>query len=110
MGITPRELILLELTITIKSMEEKINEIMENFDFENVHKVMVALEWEWSFSRGGSGIPSVKSLKERAGELLSDVEDLICEGDTITSSSGGFEAKYHDGCLSLSFIVEEWVG
>ena len=91
-------------------MKEKIEQIMENFDFENVHKVMVALEWEWTFGRGGSGIPSVKSLKKRAGELLSNVEDLICEGGTITSSSGGFEAKYHDGCLSLSFIVEEWVG
>jgi len=91
-------------------MKEKIEQIMENFDFEKVHKVMVALGWEWYLGRGGSGIPSVKSLKERAGELLSNVDDLICEGDTITSSSGGFEAKYADGCLSLSFIVEEWVG
>ena len=91
-------------------MKEKIEQIMENFDFENVHKVMVALEWEWSFGRGGSGIPSVWALKKRAGELLSNVEDLICEGGTITSSTGGFEAKYADGCLSLSFIVEEWVG
>ena len=90
-------------------MKEKIEQIMENFDFENVHKVMVALGWGWSFGRGGSGIPSVESLKERAMVLLSNVEDLICEGATITSSSGGFEAKYHDGCLSLSFIVEEWV-
>ena len=89
-------------------MKEKVEQIMENFDFEKVHRVMVALEWEWYFGRGGSGIPSVKSLKERAGELLSNVGDLICEGDTITSSSGGFEAKNADGCLSLSFIVEEW--
>ena len=89
-------------------MKEKIEQIMDNFDFEKVHKAMVALEWEWYFGLDGSRIPSVGALKKRAGELLSNVDDLICEGDTITSSSGGFEAKYVDGCLSLSFIVEEW--
>ena len=91
-------------------MKEKIEQIMENFDFEKVHKVMVALEWEWHFGQGGSGIPSVWALKKKAMELLSDVDDLMWEGDEIVRSTGGFEAKHHDGCLSLSFIVEEWVG
>jgi len=91
-------------------MKEKIEQIMENFDFENVHTVMVALEWEWYFGHGVSGIPSVGALKKKAMRLLSGVCDATCEDDTRISSSGGFEAKYHDGCLSLSFIVEEWVG
>ena len=89
-------------------MKEKIEQLMENFDFENVHKVMVALEWEWCFGHGGSGIPSVESLKEKAMELLSNVDDLMYEDNEIVCSTGGFEAKYHNGCLSLSFIVEEW--
>ena len=89
-------------------MKEKIEQIMENFDFEMVHKVMVALEWEWYFGRGGSGIPSVESLKKKAMELLSRVNELICDKDEVTCSCGGFEAKYHDGFLNLSFIVEEW--
>lgn len=84
-------------------MEEKIEQIMENFDFEKVHKVMVALEWEWHFGHGCSGIPSVHTLKEEASRLLSDAWMI-----KTTVSTGGFSAVYNDGCLSLSFIVEEW--
>ena len=91
-------------------MKEKIEQIMENFDFEKVHKAMVALELEWYFGLDGSRIPSVEELKKKAGELLSNVDDLICGDYAVSSFYGGFEAKYDDGCLSLSFIVEEWVG
>jgi hypothetical protein len=87
-------------------MKEKIEQIMENFDFEKVHKVMVALDW--SSVRGDRRIPSVEVLKEEARELLFRAERLICEGGgTVTSFAGGFEAKYCSGYLSLSFIVEE---
>lgn len=84
-------------------MEEKIEQIMENFDFEKVHKVMVALEWEWHFGRGASGIPSVYTLKEEASRLLSDAWMT-----KTTVSTGGFSAVYDDCYITLSFIVEEW--
>lgn len=83
-------------------MEKKISEILDNFDFEMVHKAMIALEWNW-YMGGGLGIPSVNTLKQEAGRLLSDV---LAKKTTI--SSGGFSAGYDDGGLVLRFILEEW--
>lgn len=82
-------------------MKEKIEQIMENFDFDKVHRVMAFLDLD--SSRGDSGMPSVEVLKEKARELLSSVDEK-----TVAISAGGFEAKYYSGYLSLSFIVEEW--
>ena len=84
-------------------MKEKIEQIMENFDFEKVHRVMVALEWEWCFGLDGRRIPSVCTLKKEASRLLSGAWMT-----KTTVSTGGFSAEYNDGYLSLSFIVEEW--
>lgn len=83
-------------------MEEKIGDILKNFDFERVHKAMIALEWDW-YLVGGFGIPSVGTLKEEARRLLSEAwmkKNII--------SSGGFSAEYDDGDLVLRFILEEW--
>ena len=84
-------------------MEEKISDILNNFDFEMVHKAMIALEWNWYLGVWGEGIPSVGTLKEEARRLLSDAwtkKNII--------SSGGFSAEYDDGDLVLRFILEEW--
>lgn len=84
-------------------MEEKIGDILNNFDFERVHKAMIALEWNWYLGIGGEGIPSVGALKKAAGELLSEAWTK-----KITISSGGFSAEYYDGDIALRFILEEF--
>ena len=52
-------------------MEKKISKILDNFDFERVHKAMIALEWNWYLGMGGFGIPPVGALQKTAMELLS---------------------------------------
>lgn len=84
-------------------MEEKISDILSNFDFERVHKAMIALEWNWYLGIGGEGIPSVGALHKAARELLSEAWMK-----KTTISSGGFSAEYYDGDLILRFILEEW--
>lgn len=85
-------------------MKEKIEQIMENFDFEKVHKVMVALEWEWYLGTwGGFGIPSVGAIQKAARRLLSEAWT-----NKTTVSTGGFSAEYDDGDLIFRFILEEW--
>ena len=79
-------------------MKEKIEQIMENFDFEKVHRVMVFLNRD----RGDSSVPSVEVLMEKARELLSSVDKK-----TVAIYECGLEAKYCSGSISLSFIVEE---
>jgi len=84
-------------------MEKKISKILDNFDFERVHKAMIALEWNWYMGTCGEGIPSVGALKKAARELLSDAWMK-----KTTISSGGFFAGYDDGGLVLRFILDEW--
>lgn len=84
-------------------MEEKIIDILNNFDFKIVHKAMVALEWNWYLGTGGEGIPSVGALKKAARELLTDA--LVKKS---TCSSGGFYAEYYNGDVALRFVLEEF--
>ena len=95
-------------------LRNKIDDIMENFDFERVHKVMDVIGWRWVFAL--NGIPSVEELKKTAKTLLVSA----CKEKT-TVSTGGFKAIYEesskwdddddkDPYVGLEFILEEWEG
>lgn len=88
---------------------QSINEVMDNFDFERVEKVMNCLEWGWGFE---NQIPDIHEIRRFARQLLADtiigLSNLI-EDKRLSLSSGGFTATaYRDDSLSLSFVVEEW--
>lgn len=83
-----------------KLFGSKIDKVIERFDFEKVHKTMVALNWTWR----DEGVPTIKSMKETARKLLQNA--AINEFGNIFT--GGFYAKrYEDGELELSFIVNQ---
>jgi len=50
--------------------KEAIDSILDNFDFERVHKAMTALDWEWAST---DGVPEIPDLRQKARELLKDV-------------------------------------
>jgi len=83
-------------------------EILRHFDFEKVHKVMVALKWEWLLGHDGGksimGIPSVRHLQGTALELIS----TCYENKSGTVSTGGFMAFYDkkEDVIELSFNIE----
>lgn len=96
-------------------MRNKIDSIMENFDFERVHKVMDMLEWRWVSAK--NGVPSVEELKKEAKRLL-----VSSCSEKTQISTGGFKAIYEessrwddddddkDPYVGLEFILEEWEG
>lgn len=88
-----------------------INEIMDNFDFERVEKVMDCLEWNWGVGHD-EHIPDIYEIRRFARQLLADTIiglGHLIEDKSFSLGSGGFVAKaYRDGSLSLSFVVEEW--
>lgn len=89
---------------------ETIENILDEYDFQKVHKAMEALEWHWCTS--DDGLPSVAELRRQARGLLEDVYRHT-ETPYIMMGCGGFEAsrvmevgdlnKY----LSLKFVVTE---
>lgn len=79
-----------------------IDEILQEFDFEKVHKVMKFLKWQWAFT---NGIPNIEDMKKLAKDLLT----RVCEEKTSCTGTGGFTARrYEKGILSLEFNVTTW--
>ena len=88
----------------------KIEDIMENFDFQKVHDVMEQLDWKWAMSK--NGVPTIDEMKHEAKRLLIDA----CVERTCVAT-GGFRAVYEDDepggtdpYIGLEFIVEECEG
>ena len=82
-----------------------IEEIMDEFDFQNVQNVMEFLGWTWVTT--GGRVPSVEQLKACARHQLE-----IALAKKASHSTGGFEANYREFVdkgiiLTLSFILEE---
>lgn len=49
-------------------MKKLIKEVLSNFDFEKVHKVMTFLDWTWRYDR----VPDVLELRHTAERLLKE--------------------------------------
>lgn len=89
----------MKINITMENWKkEAISEIMNNFDFERVKKVMDLLEWTWATDRGTSEVPDLDEIKKTALECL--------EGEF---STGGFWCvKESKEMMSLHFSIEKW--
>ena len=79
-----------------KSKEELINEVLDNFDFERVHKVMTFLNWKWiSLSEGTNEVPSLAKLVRTAQQYLEmaydGLEKIEHNEHSYMVGCGGFE-------------------
>lgn len=95
----------------------EVEDILDEFDFEKVQKVMEFLEWNWC-----DGVPRIGELRKKARYLLSQVHQnaLASEpGDTHCVATGGFKARAvkdylpDDGFnfkvyMELTFEVTSW--
>lgn len=97
--------------MTQPSMQDHIDYIMDNFDFEKVHKAMNALDWKWSSS---NGIPEIYDLRRTARSLLKSAWVYGQNGaENPRTGTGGFWAEYgkHDDgseWLELNFQITQW--
>ena len=80
--------------------QEKIDSIMDWFDFDKVALAMQALNWEWADAV--ECVPSEGEIREHGRRLL---REAIEKGMAAT---GGFRAVYKDGILRLEFILTDW--
>lgn len=99
--------------------EFQINDILEEFDFEKVHSVMVFLDWQYAKPNPVTGVieyykPTIEDIKKSARKYLEHVWDMPTSEDAQVchTGSGGFMAYrgFYDGLkiLSLTFEIEEW--
>jgi hypothetical protein len=78
-----------------------IEEIMDEFDFEIVHRTMKALDWKWACF---DGTPTIGDLRRMARELLND---LINNKYEVTGS-GGLFAYRMGATVGLRFEVTSY--
>lgn len=93
--------------------QEMIDNIIRNYNFEVVHKVMKFLNWRWLDAKQS---PSIDELIDKAKTHLNDTYDTsTTEQDTVIISNGGFKvtAMYSYDLLEvfsleLVFSVSSW--
>ena len=81
----------------LPSKRKRINSLIEEFNFEKVHRVMKFLDWRW----GNSAAPTIPELEAEARRQL---EHVAKSHGTI--SSGGFIASYIHKVFTLHFYVD----
>lgn len=82
-----------------------INHLIDKFDFEKVHKVMVVLDWKWV---NCDAVPDIKKMKEHVRSLFND---LYIKKNLMYVQCGGFklskEKEDDIDIFILEFIVTE---
>ena len=94
----------------MKRERQVIDEIMDFFEFDKVHKAMVALNWEWR----DNGVPDIYEIRKKARQIMYECcEYAVKEKSSRCLSTGGFRAfcEFEDGIfigIELSFILESF--
>lgn len=89
--------------------------IMDNFDFDKVHRTMVALDWQWVDENLTNHVPDIAEIRNQArSELDRIINAFGTPNQYYCGGTGGFEAKLfidddtkHPE-LELSFCVDDW--
>lgn len=91
--------------------QELIQEVMQNFNFERVARVMQWLDWKWAI---GNKVPSEQELKSFVEKACLRCYDDCLEKSTIGHYiTGGFDIRAtmeDDSTISLAvkFILADW--
>jgi len=107
--------------VHLDPVNQMVDEIMEEFNFNRLQLAMVALDWKWASAK--NGIPTTDELREEAERLLRRAAELRLGSSfkdahhdvPVITGSGGFEAKAwcnesktKINGLELAFILEHW--
>ena len=90
---------------------ETIMDCLDEFDFNQVHKVMMHLNWTYSDDKD---VPTVEHLRKQARKYLIRIATEALERKTTyITSTGGFryEAKLYEEdflWLRMAFEIESW--
>lgn len=73
--------------------EKAVEDILENLDFDKIHKVMTFLDWKWFDSEE---VPTIGKICTTVQKNLSKtIDEAVEKGENRTTKTGGF-AYYVD--------------
>ena len=79
---------------------QRIDKIMDNFNFHKVARVMEFLHWGW----GDTGVPSESEIRKFARRQMEEA----CKQNYRESSTGGFSVRRISGEIYLTFELASW--
>lgn len=95
-----------KLDLKFKKCKKIIKNILEDFDFEKVHKAMTSLDWVWFTHQR---VPTEKEIKECAENLLEEAlkQSYENKGKGFYCSTGGLKAfvKVKSSFVELEFVI-----
>ncbi len=95
----------------MKELNQHIKEVIENFDFQKVEKIMTVLNWKWTAI---SRVPDIFNLKAHVEMLMKraykSAHETEKESGFCDITSGGFRILY-DFCgerdnFNVMFCIE----
>ena len=94
----------------IKSKQDMIDDIMDNFDFSSVAKCMEVLEWKWISVP--EGIPEEQDIRKSARLLLKGVPETFSKDERYVGTGGLYVRSWYESAelvlIELTFVVAEW--
>ena len=95
-------------------IQERIQYVLDHFNFDKVHRTMTALQWKWVNSTlDKHEVPSLGLIKVKARYLLDCSYNGLIKSDTdyFTTGTGGLEATcFKEGTgyeFTLKFVLTE---
>ena len=85
--------------------DEIIESVVNELDFESIHKVMVALNWKWNFADKNHYVSRVPTIDDLKKHVILLTNDLLVKNLSETSC-GGFTVKWynnHHDTIRVSF-------
>lgn len=100
----------------IESLENMMNNIMENFDFQKCYVAMKALDWTWGLQRQPVTVEMLKtSARNRMEDTINYAKESKEPHNTpFWTSTGGLKCtvwknRYGHICqMNLEFVLTEW--
>lgn len=69
----------------------KLEKLINSFEFNKVHKVMIELNWTWA----NCGVPKVEAMKDCIQDLYNSIENRVVNNEYCFCSTGGFCLSYN---------------
>lgn len=86
-----------------KFFRSRLDELLKEFDFDKVHKIMDLLNWRWA---GVIGIPEEEDMIPVIRDLFDSIKGAITRKERSFAATGGFKLAYNpdeDDEITLTF-------
>jgi hypothetical protein len=81
-------------SVSKETLHRHMDEVLDHFDFEKVHKVMTMLNWVWTTGGNGYEIPSTARMRQAVRELMKRAVEMSKKTEIGCVGSGGFQVSY----------------